>query len=270
MSTFFLLLLVALAVVVVTFAVTLLVARAAGKHAVVDSTWGFGFVLVAAAAYVVTGVLDVGDPTVRLVALLLPAIWGLRLGVHLTWRNHGKGEDARYAAMLGDDHPPGAITTYVLRKVYLPQAGVMLVVALPVLAAMVRESTVLSVVIVGALVWLVGVVFETVGDAQLQRFKANPDNQGKILDSGLWRYTRHPNYFGDACAWWGVFVVAAGHPLALLTVVGPALMTWLLVSVTGKELTEKGMSGRPGYDEYVRRTSGFLPLPPGTTVAQKT
>ena len=261
---------VAVVVVVLAFAVTLVVARATGRHAVVDVTWGLGFVAIAVAAYVVTGALGVGNPTVRLVALILPAVWGLRLGLYLLWRNHGKGEDPRYAAMLGDDHAPGAVTTTVLRKVYLPQAGVMIVVSLPVLAAMVRASTVTAVVVVGAVVWFVGFLFESIGDAQLQRFKANPENKGQVLSSGLWRYTRHPNYFGDLCVWWGIFVVAVGHPAGLVTVVAPALMSYLLISVTGKELTEKTMSDRPGYDEYIRNTSGFLPLPPGSKAARAT
>ncbi|MHC1563113.1 DUF1295 domain-containing protein [Actinomycetospora sp. C-140] len=270
LAAFGLLLVGAVATVVVAFALTLVVARATGRHSVVDVTWGLGFVAVAVVAYVVSGVLGVGDTLVRTVALALVAVWGLRLGLYIGWRNRGKGEDPRYAEMLGDDHAPGAVTATVLRKVYLPQAGVMLVVSLPVLAAMVRASTVLAVVVLGALLWLIGFVFESVGDTQLAAFKADPDNKGKILDSGLWRYTRHPNYFGDACVWWGVFVVAAGHPLALVSVVGPLLMTYLLVSVTGKELTEKSMSQRPGYDEYVRRTSGFLPLPPGSRPARAT
>lgn len=264
------LLAVAVAVVVVTFAVTLVVARAAGRHSVVDVTWGLGFVLVAVAAYVTTGLLGVGNDVVRLVALVLPVIWGLRLAIYIGRRNHGKGEDPRYAAMLGDDHPPGAVTLHVLRKVYLPQTVVMIVVALPVLAAMVRASTVTAVVVIGAVVWLVGFVLESVGDAQLARFKADPDNEGKVLDSGLWRYTRHPNYFGDFCVWWGIFVVAVGHPAGLVTIVGPALMSYLLINVTGKELTEKSMSDRPGYPEYVERTSGFLPLPPGSAPARAT
>jgi steroid 5-alpha reductase family enzyme len=161
------------------------------------------------------------------------------------------------------------VTGTVLRKVYLPQAAVMVVVSLPVLAAMVRGSTVLGVLVAGAALWLVGFVFESVGDAQLAAFKADPGRSG-VLDTGLWRYTRHPNYFGDACVWWGILVVAAGHPLALVTAVGPLLMTYLLVAVTGKVLTERSMSQRPGYDDYVRRTSGFLPLPPGTRPARAT
>jgi steroid 5-alpha reductase family enzyme len=246
--------------VVVTFAVTLLVARAAGRHSVVDVTWGLGFVLVAAVTFAVTAALGV----------VLVAAWGLRLAGYIGWRNHGKGEDPRYTAMLGDDQPPGAITTTVLRRVYLPQAGVMVVVVLPVLFAMTRASTVLPVVAVGGVLWGVGLACESIGDAQLVRFKADPQNQGRILDTGLWRYTRHPNYFGDACVWWGIFIVSVGHPLALVGVVGPLLMTYLLVNVTGKELTEKSMSERPGYADYVRRTSGFVPLPPGTRAARAT
>ena len=270
LGAFGLLLVGAVATVVAAFSVTLAVARATGRHSVVDVTWGLGFVAVAVVAYLISGVLGVGDAGVRSVVLALVAAWGLRLAIYIGWRNRGKGEDPRYAEMLGDEHAPGAVTATVLRKVYLPQAGVMLVVSLPVLAAMVRASAVTAVVVLGIALWLVGFAFESVGDAQLAAFKADPDNKGKVLDSGLWRYTRHPNYFGDACVWWGVFLVSAGHPLALVGAVGPLLMTYLLVSVTGKELTEKSMSGRPGYDEYVRRTSGFLPLPPGSRPARAT
>ena len=270
LGAFGLLLVGAVATVVAAFSVTLAVARATGRHSVVDVTWGLGFVAVAVVAYLISGVLGVGDAGVRSVVLALVAAWGLRLAIYIGWRNRGKGEDPRYAEMLGDEHAPGAVTSTVLRKVYLPQAGVMLVVSLPVLAAMVRASAVTAVVVLGIALWLVGFAFESVGDAQLAAFKADPDNKGKVLDSGLWRYTRHPNYFGDACVWWGVFLVSAGHPLALVGAVGPLLMTYLLVSVTGKELTEKSMSGRPGYDEYVRRTSGFLPLPPGSRPARAT
>jgi steroid 5-alpha reductase family enzyme len=269
LAAFGLLLAAAVATVVVVFAVTLVVARATGRHSVVDVTWGVGFVVVAVVSFVLSAVLGVGDVVVRATVLFLVAVWGLRLALYIGLRNRGKGEDPRYAAMLGDAHPPGAVTGTVLRKVYLPQAAVMVVVSLPVLAAMVRSSTVLGAVVAGAALWLVGFVFESVGDAQLAAFRADPGRSG-VLDTGLWRYTRHPNYFGDACVWWGILVVAAGHPLALVTAVGPLLMTYLLVAVTGKELTERSMSYRPGYDDYVRRTSGFLPLPPGTRPARAT
>ena len=122
----------------------------------------------------------------------------------------------------------------------------------------------------GAALWAVGFAFETVGDLQLTRFSSDPANRGRVLDTGLWRYTRHPNYFGDACVWWGLSVVAFSAWPGILTVLSPVLMTWLLARGTGKPLLEKDIgSRRPGYREYVERTSGFLPLPPrkvGTTM----
>ncbi len=263
LAAFGLLLAAAVAGVVVVFAATLVVARLAGRHSVVDVTWGLGFVVVAAIAYVTSGVLGVGDTVVRTVVLALVAVWGLRLAIYIGWRNHGKGEDPRYAEMLGDDHPPGAVTLYVLRKVYLPQAGVMLVVSLPVLAAMVRASTVLPVVIVGALLWLVGFTFESVGDAQLASFKADPGNKGKVMDSGLWRYTRHPNYFGDFCVWWGIGIVAAATGVGLYGLIGPVVMTYFLLNVSGVKMLERSIGKRrPGYDDYIARTNAFFPGPP--------
>jgi steroid 5-alpha reductase family enzyme len=116
---------------------------------------------------------------------------------------------------------------------------------------------------VGVAVWLVGFAFETVGDHQLQRFRNDPDSKGKVLDTGLWRYTRHPNYFGDACVWWGLSLVAFSAWPGILTLLSPVAMTWLLAKGTGKPLLEKGIAERrPGYTDYVRRTSGFFPLPP--------
>jgi steroid 5-alpha reductase family enzyme len=116
---------------------------------------------------------------------------------------------------------------------------------------------------IGAALWLVGFVFEAVGDRQLARFRADPANRGQVMDRGLWRYTRHPNYFGDACVWWGLFLIACDHWTGSLTVLSPALMTFFLVKGTGKPLLEKGMRRtRPGYGEYAARTSGFFPLPP--------
>jgi protein-S-isoprenylcysteine O-methyltransferase Ste14 len=115
----------------------------------------------------------------------------------------------------------------------------------------------------GAVACLTGFACETVGDRQLAQFRANPANRGQIMDRGLWRYTRHPNYFGDACMWWGIFLISYGSPLQLVTLVSPLLMTFILTRGTGQRMTERRMSGsRPGYAEYVRRTSGFIPLPP--------
>ena len=153
------------------------------------------------------------------------------------------------------------------RRVYLPQAAAMWFVSLPVQAAVHQDGPLWSgaslvVTVLGIVVWAVGLFFEAVGDWQLARFKADPANKGIVNDRGLWRYTRHPNYFGDACVWWGLFLLAAGHWSGLVFVLSPVLMTWTLAKGTGAPLTEKRMSSsRRGYAEYVGRTSGFVPLP---------
>jgi steroid 5-alpha reductase family enzyme len=158
---------------------------------------------------------------------------------------------------------PGSRDAYALRKIYLTQGPVLWFVSLPVQVAQLEKGPLGFMAWAGAAVWLAGFVFETVGDFQLSRFRADPANRGRVMDRGLWRYTRHPNYFGDACVWWGLFLIACDHRIGALTVLSPALMTFLLVRGTGKPLLEEGMkSTRPGYEEYAARTSGFVPLPP--------
>jgi steroid 5-alpha reductase family enzyme len=158
---------------------------------------------------------------------------------------------------------PGNPTWYAVRKVYLTQGAVMWFVSLPVQVACFEPAPLGPVAWVGVLLWLVGFFFETVGDWQLTRFRNDPASKGQVLDTGLWRYTRHPNYFGDACVWWGLSLVAFTSWPGVLTILSPLLMTWLLAKGTGKPLLEKDMaSRRPGYADYVRRTSGFVPLPP--------
>ena len=133
---------------------------------------------------------------------------------------------------------------------------------LPIMAGMVEPARLTAVTIIGGVIWLAGFVFESVGDAQLARFKSGPAHRGVVMDRGLWRYTRHPNYFGDACMWWGLFVMSIGSWLGLVAVISPVLMTYVLVRGTGARLTGQRMADRPGYAEYMARTSGFLPLPP--------
>ena len=186
-----------------------------------------------------------------LVAVLV-TVWGLRLGLHLLARKRReRREDPRYGAWRakhGDRFPLVSLVT-----VFLLQGALVWVVSLPVQAA--GESPVWW---LGVAVWAVGVLFETVGDRQLAAFKADPANRGRIMDRGLWRYTRHPNDFGDFLVWWGLYLVAG----AWWAVIGPLVMTALLTRVSGKDHLERAMSARPGYADYVRRTSGFVPLPP--------
>jgi steroid 5-alpha reductase family enzyme len=243
----------ALVVVLIAFAI----GTATNKHRIVDVYWGLGFVAVA----LTTFALSTGDPLRRWLATALTVIWGLRLAIHILLRGRGEGEDPRYSAMLA--RAPGNRSLYALRTVYLLQGLSLWFISLPVQVAQYDPDppTILS--YVGVALWAVGLFFESVGDYQLTAFKADPANRGTVMDRGLWRYTRHPNYFGDACVWWGLWLFAADSWLGLATVVCPLVMTYLLARKTGKPLLEKRLATtRPGYAEYVARTSGFFPLPP--------
>jgi len=245
---------------------TWLVALRVGRHAIIDVVWGAGFVVIAVVSALLAGAHGVGDGGRAPLVVVLTAVWGLRLAVHIGRRNHGKGEDPRYADIQG--RATGSPALHMYRRVYLTQAAAMWFVSLPVQAAVHQDGALWSgaslvVAVLGIAVWSVGFMFEAVGDWQLERFKADPANEGVVNDRGLWRYTRHPNYFGDACVWWGLFLLAVGHWSGLVFVLSPVLMTWTLAKGTGAPLTEKRMaSSRRGYAEYVRRTSGFLPRPP--------
>ncbi|GAB3508056.1 DUF1295 domain-containing protein [Amycolatopsis cihanbeyliensis] len=244
----------ALAVVGVTF----LLARRRGRYDLIDSVWGAGFAAIAVVTLAITGAPNLPGVVVS----GLTVVWGLRLSVHIHRRNRGKPEDQRYRDILA--RARGNPAVHMLVRVYLTQAVVMWVVSWPVLLAQYEAGSGFTVLAwLGVAVWIVGFVFEATGDEQLRRFKADPANAGAVLDRGLWRYTRHPNYFGDACVWWGLYLLACHHPLGAVTVFSPILMTWLLARGTGKPLLERQLrESRPRYAEYVERTSGFVPLPP--------
>ena len=230
---------------------------------IIDIFWGPGFDVVAP----VTLALGSGPLSRRVLLFVLTAAWGLRLGGYLWWRNHGKGEDARYTAMRR--RVPGDFNRYALVHVYLFQGVMLLIVSMPVQVGgyLTERSVFTPLSSAGVALWALGLVFEAAGDFQLAQFKADPASTGRVMDRGLWRYTRHPNYFGDACAWWGIWLVVCVHWLGVLTAFAPALMTFLLVRVTGKQLLERRLGrSRPGYAEYVARTSGFIPRPPRRSV----
>ncbi|WP_373142183.1 DUF1295 domain-containing protein [Mycobacterium marinum] len=244
------------AALIVVHSVTFAIGHRIGRYNVVDVAWGLGFVAVAA----VSAVLGSGDPTRRWLLLALVAIWGLRLSWHIHRKTAGKGEDPRYTDLLR-----GATLGQVVRKVFVLQAFLTLFISFPLQLSAVTGPTPKPLLAVGALgvaVWLLGVVFEALGDHQLQAFKADPANRGAIMDRGLWAWTRHPNYFGDACVWWGLWLVTITGWVPLITVGSPLLMTYFLVDVSGARLTEKYMKDRPGFGEYQRRTAYFVPRPP--------
>ncbi|APG62331.1 hypothetical protein LPB140_05420 [Sphingorhabdus lutea] len=202
---------------------------------------------------------------------MLTAIWGLRLGWHLFTRWREFGEDPRYTKIMAHsmESKGWSWNKTALLKVFLLQAPLLYIVCLPAQIAIIAgnsQSGSSIFAILGIIIALIGLGFEVVGDAQLKAFRANPDNKGKVLNSGLWRYTRHPNYFGDACFWWGIWVAqfALTTPmLALATIIGPIFLNFTLVKWSGAALLERGMAKtRPGYDEYIAKTSRFFPLPP--------
>jgi steroid 5-alpha reductase family enzyme len=240
----------------VVHSVTFAIGRRIGRYNVVDAAWGVGFVAVAAVA----AALGHGDATRRWLLLALVAIWGLRLSWHIQRKTAGKGEDPRYAALLRD-----ATVAQIIRKVFVLQALITWFVSLPLQLSSVTGPTpepLTAVMAVGVAVWLVGFTFEAVGDWQLRAFKSDPANRGVVMDRGLWAWTRHPNYFGDATVWWGLWLITLNGWLPLVTVGSPLLMTYFLVHVSGARLTEKLMAGRPGFDEYTERTAYFFPRPP--------
>lgn len=251
-------LLVATATVIVASVVLLwLVSLLVRNASIIDLFWGFGFVVIAWVAWLVLA----GDGSNRrLLLLVLVTVWGIRLAGYLTWRNSGKGEDFRYQAMRkrwGRRFPLISLAT-----VFLLQAALMLIVSLPVQAGMLTGGALGIVAALGVGLWLVGLAFEAIGDSQLARFKADSTNSGKVMDRGLWRYTRHPNYFGDACVWWGIYLVALTTD-TWWTIVGPGVMTMLLLRYSGVALLEKTIANRrPGYAAYAERTNAFFPGPP--------
>jgi steroid 5-alpha reductase family enzyme len=229
---------------------------------IIDIFWGPGFGVVAAVSYLLSS--DAGIPARRILVTVLTLAWALRLGIYLWIRNHGKGEDPRYTAAFRR-HYTTNLQVQVLMKVFVLQGTLIWLISMPVQVAeyLVEPPTLGIPAAIGTVLWLIGFLFEAISDRQLARFKADPAKRGQILDTGLWRYTRHPNYFGNACLWWGLFVIACDNWIGLLTVFAPLAMTHFLVNVTGKRLLEKRMSrARPEYADYIRRTSGFFPWPP--------
>ena len=231
---------------------------------IVDPVWGPAFVVVAAVALVVGS----GDSARRWLALAMTAAWGLRLGGYLLVRKLGdRAEDRRYAEMR--ERRGAAFAPWSLVAIFASQGLLVLIVSLPLQVAAQRPAGLGWVAILGVALYLVGLFFEAVGDEQMRRFKARADSHGQVMDRGLWRYTRHPNYFGDFCVWWGLWLVALGAGGTWWTVVGPLVMSFLLIRGSGAALLEKSIGERrPRYADYIERTSGFVPLPPRKRPAQ--
>lgn len=243
-------------IVIMGMMITLwLVSLALKNSSIVDIFWGAGFVI---SAWVFHALTPDGLPARKLLLTLLVTIWGLRLSLYILWRNWRKGEDFRYQVWRKE-----AGTAWWWRsffKVFLLQGFLMGVISIPLLAVQFYAGpdhlTFLD--FLGLAFWLVGFFFEAAGDLQLARFKSDPANKGKVMDRGVWRFTRHPNYFGDSAQWWGYYLIAAAAG-GWWTIFSPILMTLFLLRVSGVVLLEKTLSARPGYEDYIKTTSPFIP-----------
>jgi len=226
------------------------------RNDVADVAWGLGFVLMAWSALFLGATYD----TKALIVTTLVTIWGIRLAWHIHSRNKGRKEDYRYEAWRKEWGTWFYPRSYV--QVYLLQGFLLFLIVQPVLLISQSSSVTLGLLdVIGIAVWLFGFYFEAVGDAQLSKFIKNPDNRGKIMQSGLWAYTRHPNYFGEVTQWWGLWIVALSIPGAFWTIIGPITITFLILKVSGIPMLEKKMEENPDFIEYKKRVSVFFPLP---------
>lgn len=222
-------------------------------NSIVDVGWGVGFMLIAN-----TGLLHSGLALVPCLVYSAVMLWGFRLATYIYVRNHGNGEDYRYAAWRKAWGKYVALRSYF--QVFMLQGSLMLVIASPLYAAFSSNEQSLSCnVVLGALLFGIGLYFEAVGDAQMKAFKANAAYKGTIMRSGLWNYTRHPNYFGEALLWWGIGLMSFEMETWYLSIIGPAVITFLLLRVSGVALLERKYDGNPKYADYVRTTNAFLP-----------
>jgi steroid 5-alpha reductase family enzyme len=241
--------------------VMFVLSRVLKRTDVVDAAWGPAFVVAALSAFVLNPYeLAIGLNAQTLVMVLV-LIWAARLSYTITRRLMKKPEDVRYVNLRKGWKGNEPVNTYV--RIFLVQA----VLATVISSALIHMNLSLPAditlfVYAGTVIWLAGFYFEVVGDLQLKRFLANPRNKGKLMTTGLWRYTRHPNYFGEATMWWGIFVIALATPYGWLGIITPVVITYLLLFVSGVPMTEKAFEGKPGWNAYKKRTSKFLPLPP--------
>lgn len=234
-----------------------LIALAKKDNSIVDIGWGIGFILVSLMALNATQNFN----TEALLITALVMIWGLRLAGYIARRNKGKAEDFRYKQWREEWGKNVVWRSWL--QVFMLQGAVMFVVALPVMNIIATAQEELGLLeILGAAIWGLGFFFEAVGDYQMFRFKKDPANKGKVMKYGLWRYTRHPNYFGEAVMWWGIFLISIDNGSALLNLVSPVLLTFLLLKVSGVTMLEKKYDDNPEYQEYIKQTSAFIPAPP--------
>jgi steroid 5-alpha reductase family enzyme len=234
-----------------------LIALLKERNDVADVAWGLGFVLLAWVSLIIFGRFGLRN----LLVVILVSIWGLRLAWHINTRHKGKPEDSRYLTWRKNWGKWFIIRSYL--QIFILQGVFLFIIALPVLVINRGDITPFSLLdIIGFLVWMVGFFFESTADKQLSSFLKNPENKGKLMREGLWRYTRHPNYFGEVAQWWGIWLIALSVSSGIFAIIGPITITILILFVSGIPLLEKKYKGRADFEEYKKTTSIFIPLPP--------
>lgn len=236
------------------FIITFLVAVLIRNNSIIDILWGIGFVVIASIIYSLAPTLSTR------IILIMVGFWGIRLASHIFARNLGKSEDFRYANWRKQWGSSWVIRAFI--QVYLLQWVLMQLVSLPIVLNLGSLTPKTWKILLGVSIWLIGFYFEALGDYQLTVFKSKPTSRGKLMTTGLWRYTRHPNYFGEATLWWGVALIAYFSSGNLLAFVGPLTINFLLLFVSGIPMLEAKYKGRRDWAAYARRTSAFFPLPP--------
>ncbi len=261
-SRWFLSMMLATFLCVLTFmTIVFIVAWKIRRTDLVDMAWGLAFIVAAVSSFMLSDTRAEPGANVQTLITLLVIVWGLRLAYIIYKRLRSHGEDKRYVELRKEWRGNMALNTYL--RIFVVQAVLATIISTAVIfvnISLPRELNVLS--FIGLAIWLVGFYFEAVGDAQLKRFLSNPASKGKLLTSGLWSFTRHPNYFGEATMWWGIFVIALSVPFGWFGIITPVIITYLLLFVSGVPMTEKAFDGRPGWEAYKARTSKFFPRLP--------
>ncbi len=227
----------------------------------VDSAWGLVFIVATATAWLSSDYELMLGWNVQTLTMALVLIWGLRLAITITLRSIGRAEDKRYVELRKKWKGNAALNTYL--RIFVLQAVLAVIISMAAIVVLSSPPQLLSpLAYAGLAIWLIGFLFEVVGDWQLKQFIKNSDNKGKMLTTGLWAYTRHPNYFGEATMWWGIFIIALSTYFGWIGAISPVVITYLLLFVSGVPLSEASMKQRPGWKKYQARPSKFLPMPP--------
>lgn len=233
-----------------------IISLALKRSDIADTFWGIGFIIIVISSFFVNHNLQLSNLVINTLVIL----WGTRLSYHIFSRNLKKDEDIRYIEMQKNWGKNFYIMSYL--QIFLLQSILMYIISLPIIIVNSTNGSTNYLIFLGIIIWILGFFFESVGDKQLKDFIKNPDNKGKIMTSGLWRYTRHPNYFGEVTMWWGIFLISINYGYWWLGMVGPVTISFLILKVSGIPMTEKHFEGKPGWEEYKNKTSAFLPMVP--------